>query len=51
MGHPDFRVRGEIFATLGHPDKEHGVVLLSPIEQKKFVDQDSDTFAPAKGAW
>jgi len=30
MGHPDFRVAGKIFATLGYPDKTGGMVKLSP---------------------
>jgi hypothetical protein len=51
MGRPDFRVGGKIFATLGHPDKEYGVVVLSPAEQKRFMSLKPDTFAPAKGAW
>jgi len=32
MHHPDFRVRGKIFATLGYPDKDSGVVKLTPKE-------------------
>jgi predicted DNA-binding protein (MmcQ/YjbR family) len=30
MDHPDFRVAGKIFATLGYPDKSRGMVKLSP---------------------
>ena len=30
MSHPDFRVGGKIFATLGYPDKSRGMVKLSP---------------------
>jgi len=30
MGHPDFRMGGRIFATLGHPDGDCGVVMLAP---------------------
>jgi hypothetical protein len=29
MNHPDFRVAGKIFATLGYPDKSRGMVKLS----------------------
>jgi predicted DNA-binding protein (MmcQ/YjbR family) len=29
MGHPDFRVSGKIFATLG-PDEDWGMVKLTP---------------------
>ncbi len=32
MGHPDFRVRGRIFATLG-PDEDWGMVKLTPEQQ------------------
>jgi len=32
MGHPDFRVAGKIFATLGYPDKDSGMVKVTPME-------------------
>ena len=51
QGHADFRVRGNIFATLGYPDERHGMVKLSSEEQAKFVRQMPTVFAPAKGAW
>jgi hypothetical protein len=51
MGHPDFRVSGKIFATLGYPDDEHGVVILLAEDQERFVADQPDAFAPAKGAW
>lgn len=51
MEHPDFRVGGKIFATLGYPDKHHGMVVLPPEEQRRFVESDSAAFTPAKGAW
>jgi hypothetical protein len=28
-GHPDFRAHGRIFATLGHPDSQWGMVALT----------------------
>ena len=37
MNHPDFRVKGKIFATLGVPDAGWGMVKLTPKQQKKFV--------------
>ena len=37
MGHPDFRVRGKIFATLGSPDDGWGMVKLTPEQQDAFV--------------
>ena len=51
MAHPDFRVGGKIFATLGYPDAGHGMVVLPPEEQARFVKSDSVAFTPAKGAW
>src|SRR3977135_3345847 len=51
MAHPDFRVGGKIFATLGYPDEDHGMVVLPPEEQERFVKSDSAAFTPAKGAW
>jgi hypothetical protein len=50
-GHPDFRVGGKIFATLGYPDSSSGVVMLDPGEQALYVKLDGATFTPAAGAW
>src|SRR2546421_1907645 len=51
MSHPDFRVGGKIFATLGYPDKEHGMVILPLEEQARLVRSYPKVFAPANGAW
>jgi len=51
MGHPDFRVGGRIFATLGYPDDAWAMVKLAPEQQEAFVAADPDAFAPVKGAW
>jgi hypothetical protein len=51
MDHPDFRVAGKIFATLGYPDESHGMVNLPPDEQERLVRLYPKIFAPAKGAW
>jgi hypothetical protein len=51
MAHPDFRVGGKIFATLGYPDQCSGVVMLSPEQQKNFLRAHPDAFIPVKGAW
>ena len=51
MSHPDFRVGGKIFATLGYPDDDHGMVILPPEEQARFVQTYPKVFTPAKGAW
>lgn len=50
MGHPDFRVCGKIFATLG-PEGEWGMVKLSPEQQAEYIKEEPDTFTPVKGAW
>src|SRR5258708_35964196 len=51
MGHPDFRVRGKIFATLGPQDADWGMVKLTPEEQSEFVRHAPDVFQPVKGGW
>ena len=51
MDHPDFRVAGKIFATLGYPDKTRGMVKLSPEEQHYFSKDYPDMFIPVKGVW
>jgi hypothetical protein len=51
MHHPDFRVRGKIFATLGYPGKDWAVVKLTLNEQKRFIQSDPNVFQPVKGAW
>ena len=50
-GHPDFRVGGRIFATLGYPDTKWGVVMLTPDQQPGFVRGHAGVFVPAAGAW
>ena len=49
--HPDFRVGGKVFATLGYPEKGWGMVKLPPKEQVFFIEAEPDIFQPAKGAW
>lgn len=51
MDHPDFRVGGKIFATLGYPDDAWGMVRLTPVDQQLVVAGAPDVFVPAKGAW
>jgi hypothetical protein len=51
MDHPDFRVAGKIFATLGYPDKSRGMVKLSPEDQHYFSQEYPEAFVPVKGAW
>ena len=51
MDHPDFRVAGKIFATLGYPDRSYGMVKLTPIEQQMFVHAQPKAFRPCNGKW
>ena len=51
MNHPDFRVGGKIFATLGYPDDDHGVLILPTGEQQKLIGGNPEAFSPARGAW
>ncbi|HKC57731.1 MAG TPA: MmcQ/YjbR family DNA-binding protein [Vicinamibacterales bacterium] len=50
-GHPDFRVGGRIFATLGYPDREWGMVNLSPNQQRTWSAEYPAAFVPVKGKW
>jgi len=50
MDHPDFRVGGKIFATLG-PGEEWGMVKLKPEQQAEFIEADPEAFEPVKGGW
>ena len=49
--HPDFRVGGKIFATLGYPDKSWGMVKLFPDQQGSFMKAGPKAFVPAAGTW
>ena len=51
MAHPDFRVRGKIFATLGYPDGKWAMVKLPPEQQELFSKNEPAIFVPVKGAW
>jgi hypothetical protein len=51
MNHPDFRVRGRIFATLSHPEETWGMVQLTPEQQEAFSHAERGVFEPAAGAW
>lgn len=50
MGHPDFRAHGRIFVTLQH-DRQWGGLMLTPAQQKQFMNDYPDSFKPAAGAW
>jgi hypothetical protein len=49
MNHPDFRVRGKIFATLKH-DLLSGMVALTPDQQEEFIGKVLAPFSPESGA-
>src|SRR5215831_3823261 len=51
MKHPDFRIGGKVFATLGYPDDEHAMVKLTPDQQRTFQKKASKAFAPCAGMW
>ncbi len=51
MGHPDFRVAGRVFATLGYPGAGWGMIKLPPEDQGFLVRTQPAAFAPVKGAW
>lgn len=51
MGHPDFRVRKKVFATLSYPGEGWAMVKLTPQQQASFVEAEPAVFAPAKGGW
>jgi hypothetical protein len=51
MGHPDFRVKGKIFATLGYPDERWAMVKLTPEQQTAFMESAPAVFVPVQGGW
>ena len=50
-GHPDFRINGRIFATMGYPDDHWGMVVLTTDQQAILVEAEPDMFRPVAGAW
>jgi hypothetical protein len=50
-GHPDFRVGGRVFASLGAPDESWGMVKLTPEEQAAYIAASPAVFRPCNGAW
>ena len=51
MHHPDFRIDGKIFATLGYPDGRHAMVRLTPTQQRRFMKMAPTMFKPCSGKW
>lgn len=52
MGHPDFRVKGKIFATLiRRNDIDWGVLNLTPAQQRVWMDRAPTAFELVPGGW
>jgi hypothetical protein len=49
--HPDFRVSGKIFATLGYPDVSWAMIKLTPAQQKPLVARHPRVFEAVSGGW
>ena len=51
-GHPDFRAGGKVFASLGYPGTEWGMVKLAPEQQQQMlVSAEPKMFVAVKGTW
>ena len=50
-GHPDFRTGGKVFASVGMPDENWGMVKLTADEQHARVQSAPKVFSPCNGAW
>jgi hypothetical protein len=51
QGHADFRIGKRIFATLGYPDEDWGMVKLTPEQQAMLVEAEPEIFRPVPGGW
>lgn len=51
MGHPDFRIGGKIFATLGYPDAAWAMISLPPEDQEFLTRAQPEVFTQVKGGW
>ena len=49
--HADFRAGNKIFASLGYPDAEWGMVKLTPGQQDMLMATQPLAFKPANGTW
>ena len=47
--HPDFRVGKKIFATLGYPDGNSGMVKLNSEQRELLLSTKPGIFTPASG--
>ena len=48
--HPDFRVHGRVFATIGSPDAGWAMVKLTPTQQARFIKEHPECFRAVPGA-
>ena len=51
QGTADFRVGKRIYATLGYPDDDWGMVKLTPEQQSMLVEAEPKVFRPVPGGW
>lgn len=51
MGYPDFRIAGKVFASLGAPNDDWGMVKLTPEQQRALCAAHAGAFQPCSGAW
>ena len=51
QGHADFRAGNRVFATLGYPDDDWGMVKLTPEQQSIVVEAEPEIFRPVPGGW
>src|SRR6476469_1905776 len=51
QGHADFRAGKRIFATLGYPNDDRGMVQLTPEQQSILVEAEPEIFRPVPGGW
>ena len=51
QGTADFRVGKRIFATIGYPDDDWGMVKLTPEQQTMLVEAEPKIFRPVPGGW
>jgi hypothetical protein len=51
MNHPDFRIAGRIFASLGVPGENWGMIKLTPEQQRAAIEKAPEIFKPSSGAW
>jgi hypothetical protein len=51
MGAVDFCVGGRIFATLASVAQGYGNLMLTPEQQRAFVEEQPNVFLPIHGGW